>query len=93
MDNVVNFKSKPTTIEVELVDKNFHTRWSCTVCGGCTEKGSIVAEGRQDLSSGDFKVGEYRIIRVCENCLQFGEIDDRLELRARQMETDHGIEP
>ena len=85
MGNVVDFKL-PTTIEVELVNKNFSTRRTCTVCGGCTGKGSIVAEGRQDLSSGDFNVGEYRIIRVCEYCLRAGEIDARLELGARQLE-------
>ena len=86
MDNIVNFKPKQTTIEVELVESSFLTRWPCTVCGGCTEKVPILAEGRQDLSSGDINVGEYRTIRVCENCLQFGEIDARLELGARQLE-------
>ncbi len=88
MDNIVNFKPKPTTIKVELVETNFLTRWPCTVCGGCTEKVPILAEGRQDLSSGDIHVGEHRIVRVCENCLRLGAIDDRLELHARQMEAE-----
>ena len=86
MGNVVNFKPKPPAIEVELVDKRFSTRWMCTVCGDCTAKGSIVAEGREDLSSGDYHVGEHRIIRVCEYCLDAGDIDARLELGARQLE-------
>ena len=85
MGNVVDFKPPPT-IMVELVETNFLTRWPCTVCGGCTEKVPILAEGRQDLSSGDFHVGEYRTIRVCEHCLHAGEIDARLELNARQLE-------
>ena len=88
MGNVVNFKPKSTTIEVGLVEASFLTRWPCTVCGGCTEKVPILAEGRQNLSSGDIHVGEHRKIRVCENCLQFGEIDEKLELHARQLEAE-----
>lgn len=86
MNNVVNFKPKPPPIKVGLVDKHFWTRWICTLCGDCTEKVSIVAEGRQDLSSGDIHDGEHRIVRVCEYCLKAGEIDARLELGARQFE-------
>ena len=86
MGDILNFKPKPTAIEIALVEASFLTRWPCTVCGGCTDKVPILAEGRQDLSSGDFHVGEYRTIRVCENCLQAGEIDARLELHARQLE-------
>ena len=91
MDNIVNFKPKPPMIEVELVEANFWTRWPCTVCGGCTEKVPILAEGRQDLSSGDINVGEYRTIRVCENCLQFGEIDEKLELHALHYEAEAAL--
>ena len=84
MDNIVNFKPKPTMIEVELVEAGFLTRWPCTVCGGCTEKVPILAQGRQAFSDDE----GYRTIRVCENCLQFGELDTRLELHARQMEAE-----
>lgn len=84
MGNVVKFKPKPNAIEVELVESNFLTRWPCTVCGGCTEKVPILAEGRQPLSND----GESRKIRVCENCLQFGEIDEKLDLHARQIEAE-----
>ena len=87
MNNVVNFKPKPTTIEVELVETHFFTRWPCTVCGGCTEKVAILAEGRQSLSND----GESRLVRVCEYCLQAGEIDARLELHARQIEAEAAL--
>ena len=86
MGNIVNFKPKPTTIEVKLVKAFGYRRRPCTVCGGWTEKIPILAEGRQDLSSGDYHAGEHRIVRVCETCLRLGAIDDRLELHARQME-------
>ena len=69
----VNFKPKPTTIEVELVESNVLTRWPCTACGGCTEKVPILAES---------KTGE----RVCESCLEAGNIDERLEQHARTLD-------
>ncbi len=84
MGDILNSKPKPTAIEIALVEARFLTRWPCTVCGGCTDKVPILAEGEQALSND----GEFRTVRVCENCLQFGEIDDRLELRARQMEAE-----
>lgn len=74
MNNVVNFKPKPPTIKVELVETNFLTRWPCTVCGGCTEKVPILAES---------KTGE----RVCESCLRAGNIDERLEQYALVLDT------
>ncbi len=74
MENTVNFKPKPTTIKVELVETNFLTRWPCTVCGGCTEKVPILAES---------KTGE----RVCESCLRAGNIDERLEQYALVLDT------
>ena len=63
-------------IEIKLRETNFFTRWPYTVCGGCTEKVGILAEGTQRLS-GD---GEFRTVRVCESCLEGGDglgIDDR----------------
>jgi hypothetical protein len=53
-------------IEIKLVGTNVFTRWACTVCGGHTDKVSILAE---DQLGG---------IRVCEQCLHAGNIDDRL---------------
>jgi hypothetical protein len=32
-------------IKVELVWTNVVTRWPCTICGGSTEKVSVLAEG------------------------------------------------
>ena len=84
MGNIVKFKPKSTTIEVNLVEAFGLRRWPCTVCGGCTEKVPILAEGQQPLSND----GEYRIIRVCENCLQFGEIDEKLEQHTLMLETE-----
>ena len=60
-------------IKVELVDTNFFTRWPCTVCGGCTEKVDVLAEAESDD------------IRVCETCLEAGNIDKRLKAHAVQM--------
>ena len=37
-------------IEIKLTETNVFTRWPCTICGGCTEKVAILAEGTQQLS-------------------------------------------
>ncbi len=84
MGDILNSKPKPTAIEIALVEARFLTRWPCTVCGGCTDKVPILAEGEQALSND----GEFRTVRVCENCLQFGEIDARLEQHALMLETE-----
>ena len=59
-------------ITIELVETNFFTRWPCTVCGGCTEKVAMLAEGQD----------EHGKIRVCENCLENGDIDEHLAKHA-----------
>ena len=87
MGDILNFKPKPTAIEIELVEAFGYRRRPCTVCGGWTEKVAILAEGDQPLSND----GEFRRVRVCENCLQFGEIDEKLELHARQMEAEAAL--
>ena len=77
-------------IEIKLRETNFFTRYPCTVCGGCTERVAILAEGTQRLS-GD---GESRTVRVCERCLEGGDglgIDDRLELHARSLEGEAAL--
>ncbi len=63
-------------ITVELVETNVFARWPCTVCGGQTEKVAILAEGQDEHGS----------IRVCENCLEQGGIDERLQKRAVELE-------
>ena len=72
-------------IEIKLRETNFFTRYPCTVCGGCTEKVAILAEGTQQLSDD----GETRTVRVCETCLEGGDglgIDAHLDLHARALE-------
>jgi hypothetical protein len=79
---VINFNGPKTTqpvpaegpINVELTRTNFFTRRPCTVCGGCTEKVDVLAEGHG--------------VRVCESCLRDGDIDGRLERHAAQLEAD-----
>ena len=64
---------------------NFFTRHHCTVCGGCTEKVAILAEGTLQLSDD----GEGRTVRVCESCLEGKDglgIDDRLDMHVRALE-------
>ena len=76
------------TISVELVQTNFFTRYPCTVCGGCTEKVAILAEGTQKLSDD----GETRTVRVCESCLDDSRgIDDLLDLHARALEGEAAL--
>jgi hypothetical protein len=62
-------------VQVELVWTNVYTRWPCTVCGGCTEKVGVLAEGPGR-------------IRVCEQCLKDGDIDGQLERTAASFERD-----
>ncbi len=64
-------------IKVELVETNCHTRWPCDVCGGHTEKVSILAE----VAS-----GPYKDFLVCEQCLESRDFDEKLNARADRME-------
>ena len=73
MGDLVDFKPKPTGIEIKLVEAFGLRRRPCTVCGGYTEKVPILAES---------KTGE----RVCESCLEAGNIDERLEQHARALD-------
>jgi len=59
-------------IMVELVETNVFSRWHCTVCDGCTNPVSVLAEGKDGK----------RAIRVCEQCLEAAEIDKRLAATA-----------
>jgi hypothetical protein len=66
------------TIEINFVSTNVLTRWHCHVCDGHTEKVEILCEGvdpRDDAG-----------VRVCERCLQEGNLDQRLEETARRFE-------
>lgn len=61
---------------INLVETSYQ-RLSCTVCGGWTEKYCIKAENPRDVSPR---------IRVCETCLEAGDIDDRLMDHAEALE-------
>lgn len=52
-------------IKMELVETTVFTRWPCTICGGVTEKVPILCEGPGGM-------------RVCEECLKTGNLDERL---------------
>jgi hypothetical protein len=60
-------------IELKLVRTNVFTRWECTVCGGYTNKDSVLIEACGYL-------------RVCPLCLKTGNIDERLENHAAFVE-------
>ena len=52
-------------VRFNLVDTNFLTRWPCDICGGATEKVSVLCESES---------GE----RICERCLEANDFDNRL---------------
>lgn len=52
-------------IKMELVETTVFTRWPCTICGGVTEKVPILCESPGGM-------------RVCEECLKTGNLDERL---------------
>ena len=64
-------------IELKFERTNVFTRWPCTVCGGCTEKVPVLVEAKDTINGGD--------IRVCEQCLKRGEVDDELRKHADQL--------
>jgi hypothetical protein len=68
-------------IKINLVYAKAYTRWPCHVCGGCADRVTVLAEGRDD--GGD-------TIRVCETCLKAGDINARLERHAKNLE-DYAI--
>jgi hypothetical protein len=66
-------------IEIKLERTDVFTRWYCHVCGGCTGKVGVLAEGEDTINGGG-------VVRVCEQCLEAGDIDARLERRAAHLE-------
>lgn len=56
-------------VKAELRETNFFTRYYCHVCGGCTEKVAILTEVPD---------GEYEGFRVCERCLEAGDIPAKM---------------
>ena len=76
MNNVTQLQRRERIV-VSLVESNFLTRWLCHVCGGRTEKVSILAEVTE---------GEYAGLRVCESCLQTRNFDAKLIASAEKCE-------
>lgn len=72
MITVANIKPQ-NQIAVSLVETNFLQRRPCHVCGGWTDKVSILAE---------VESGEHKGFRVCECCIEQGGIDEKLIARA-----------
>lgn len=67
-------------INVELVRTNVFIRWPCSVCGGCTEKVSVLAEAEIECAG-----GHSITFRVCERCLEEAAINERLEQQAQAL--------
>jgi hypothetical protein len=61
-------------IEVKLVESS--QRWTCSVCGSSAE-GSTRGKGVEKIE-----------VCVCEDCIQAGDIDARLQRRAANLENE-----
>jgi hypothetical protein len=66
-------------IVFRLVRTNVLTRWHCHICGGETEKVSILCESGDDLRVG---------LRICESCLSCRDFDAHLEGYAQALEAE-----
>lgn len=64
-------------IRAELVNTNFHTRWECHSCGGRTEKLGTLTEVTH---------GEAEGFRICETCLEAGDVPARMLKHADELE-------
>ena len=73
-------------IEFEFKLTKFYTRYPCTVCGGRTEKVNVLTEATPwETATEDV------VIRVCETCLEEGNIDERLKQHAHRLEADAAL--
>jgi hypothetical protein len=70
-------------IKFELTPASYFTRRPCHVCGGRTEKVSILCEAKLPCSD-----GVEVTMRVCETCLMAGQdrIDKRLNSHIKELE-------
>lgn len=66
-------------VKLKFVPTNVYTRWGCTVCGGCTEKVSVLCEDRTPQEGG-------ARVRVCEQCLKDRDFDQKLRDQAIGLE-------
>ena len=78
-DNVMDMKRHPSRkpVEVQLIESNVQTRWTCHVCSGHTDKYTVLAE---------VQGGEYDGFRVCDRCIRNRDFDDKLQERAASLE-------
>jgi len=68
-------------IRFSFVKTNYITRWHCDVCGGTTEKESVLCEVTEGPEKG---------LRVCEQCLKAGQkkVNDTLRGHAESLEEE-----
>ena len=66
-------------IHAELVCASMCTRWACHVCGGHTEKESVLCEVPKSHET-------HAGFRVCEKCLEDGDLDAKLLHHATTLE-------
>ena len=64
-------------IRAELVQTNFHKRWECHACGGHTGKVGTLTEVAH---------GEAEGFRICETCLETGDVPARMLKHADELE-------
>ncbi len=64
-------------IKFEFVNAAGYIRYPCHICGGNTEKNSILTEVTQ---------GEYEGLRVCERCLEERDFDEKIKKHADGLE-------
>ncbi len=58
-------------IRAELIRTNLYTRWPCHACGGMTEKVGVLCEVPESHSTA-------ARFRVCERCLEAGDLVERM---------------
>ena len=73
--------SRPSAVQAVLRDSPFQRRWHCNLCGGQTEKVTILCEVPD---------GEFKGFRVCERCIEKNDgdsasIDAALRNRAAEI--------
>ena len=71
------FEPNKGPIRAELVSTNFYTRWECHACGGNTEKVGTLTEVAH---------GEAEGFRICETCLEAGDVPARMLRHADELE-------
>jgi len=68
-------------IKFDFVRTNYLTRWTCDLCGGCTEKVNVLTEVIE---------GDEKGLRVCERCLEAGQskVNDIMRLQVMELKAE-----